>query len=97
MEIFTILAFLAVLKWRTALEMSAFLFFPPLNFYPFHELLHKAFALLLAAGSDLVLNSAEQLHFTLFLENIFFFQKIDAGKNPSDPDIYCLGCFQLRV
>lgn len=52
-----------------------------LNFYPYHELLHKVFPLLLAAVSDLMPNGAELLHFALFLQNAFSSKKIDAGKN----------------
>lgn len=68
-----------------------------LNFHPYHELLHEVFALLLAAGSDLVPSSAELLHFTLFLQKALSSKKEMLEKMLSDPDIHCLGCFQLHV
>lgn len=54
-----------------------------LNFYPPHQHLHKGFTLLLAARSDLVPSCAELLCLTLFLQNVFFSQKADAGNKQS--------------
>lgn len=57
----------------------------------------EVFALLLAAGSDSVPSSAELLHFTPFLQKALSSKKEMLQKIPSDPDVHCLGCFQLHV
>lgn len=66
-----------------------------LNFHPYHEYLREDFALLLAAGSDIVPSSAELLHFTPFLHKALSSKEEMLEKVPSDPHIHCLGCFHV--